>query len=211
MVLSKLVARTCLRISSRPGHILDRQKGLSLVARRWSGHNAMEITPTNFEWTFLKNVLHFWIVIATVPLSVFLAIVNIRANPELTEIPEGYEPRHWEYYKHPVARFMAKYFYSPVELDHEIKLAYFDRTSETLLQKKIHADVKKTMQFYNDHRSSNFIPVHGENFRLARDTVFNKFPYQKSIENTGLEDAYNPNVNDLVPVEGMHAGNLDSK
>lgn len=209
MVLSKLLGHTCPRILAKPNYILDRQKNLSLVLKRWSGHNAMEITPSDLEWKFTKNVLHFWFIIAVVPLSVFLAIINTRANPELSEIPEGYEPRHWEYYKHPITRFMARYVFNPLELDHEVKMARKEKESESAILRKIHAEVKKTMSFYNDHRSSAFIGYLGDSKRIARDVTHFKFQFQKTTENTALEEAYDANVNYVTPTEGMHVGNTD--
>jgi len=40
----------------------------------------------------------------------------------LTDIPEGYEPRHWEYYKHPIRRFFAKYLVQSLDERYEISL-----------------------------------------------------------------------------------------
>ncbi|CAF0867118.1 unnamed protein product [Didymodactylos carnosus] len=40
----------------------------------------------------------------------------------LTEIPEGYEPRHWEYFKHPIKRFLGRYLVQPVDERYEISL-----------------------------------------------------------------------------------------
>lgn len=203
MLLSKFSRPACSKLIALPSD-LRRKAGLGVVLKRWSGHNAMEITPSSFDFQYGKNALHFWTVIAGVPLVVLTMIINTRANPELSEIPEGYQPRHWEYYKHPVARFLARYFFTPVELDHEVELAYYERMSETEIIKSVHRQVRKTMQFYNDHRSGHFLPFYAENVRISRDTVQNKFPIHMSKEGDVIEAAYDPKQNVIAPTEGMH-------
>lgn len=58
------------------------------------------ITPSRFQYTKFKDDLHFFITLGVVPLGLLILCVNIFVGPAtLTEIPEGYEPRHWEYHK----------------------------------------------------------------------------------------------------------------
>jgi NADH dehydrogenase (ubiquinone) 1 beta subcomplex subunit 5 len=43
-------------------------------------------------------------------------------KPELREIPEGYEPKYWEYYRHPIERKFAKWFHYAPEQMYEVHL-----------------------------------------------------------------------------------------
>lgn len=178
---------------------------LIIAPKRWSGHNAMEITPTNIDMKFTNNWLHFYIVITAVPIAVITTIINIRANPELSEVPEGYEPRHWEYYKHPITRFMAKYFFVPNDLDREVLMAAKEDLGQQEIVKHIAAKCESVMKFYNDHRSFHFIPFYAEYFRTGRDEALFKHLYENTQPNTILDLAYDPNTRGVVPTEGYPA------
>lgn len=162
----------------------------NVVPKRYSGHNAMNIEPSNYTWKHMKDMFHFYTLIAAIPIAVITTIINIRANPELTEIPEGYEPRHWEYYKHPITRFLAKYFYEPMELEHELTLALFENRSETGIMKNIELTVENVMKFYNDHRTRYFKPYYGDYVRLGRDEANFLRPHIKTMEGEWLDRAY---------------------
>lgn len=164
----------------------------NLLPKRFSGHNAMNIEPSNYSWKYMKDMIHFYTIIAAVPIVVITTIINIRANPELTEIPEGYEPRHWEYYKHPITRFMAKYFYEPMELEHELQMALLENQAETTIMKKIELTVENVMKFYNDHRTRYFEPYYGEYFRIGRDEANYLRPLIRTLEGENLDQAYEP-------------------
>lgn len=72
------------------------------VVRPMSGHGPrmMEIQPSRFQWNQFKDNLHFYTLIAVIPIGALVLYVNIFIGPaQLTPIPEGYEPKHWEFYK----------------------------------------------------------------------------------------------------------------
>jgi NADH dehydrogenase (ubiquinone) 1 beta subcomplex subunit 5 len=45
----------------------------------------------------------------------------------LTEIPDGYEPRYYEYHKNPIKRFLAQYFFDIPEKAYEEHLNFLYR------------------------------------------------------------------------------------
>lgn len=174
----------------------------NVISKRWSGHNTMEITPSNITWKRFKDTFHFYTLISIVPVIVITTIINIRANPELTEIPEGYEPRHWEYYRHPIARWMAKNLYQPMELEHELHISCQDNNSQTLITKAILREADSMMKFYQDHRSNHFRPYYAESFRIGRDNLNWGVNFTTTNENIHYERAFQEPI---VPIEGYPA------
>lgn len=203
-MLSRLKASMHLAQPLKPIFSSNNYRNLvkqNLTQSRSSGHNAMNIEPSNYGWKHVKDMLHFYLLIAAIPLSVISTIINIRANPELTEIPEGYEPRHWEYYKHPIARWMAKHVYTPMEIEHELQMALLEQISETQIIAKIEKTVDRVMRFHSDSRNRYFRPFYGEYFRIARDTLDESKTTIMSNENIYYDAAFDPKINP-VPIQG---------
>lgn len=161
----------------------------------------MEIEPTNFVWKKFKDTLHFYTLLGGIPAAVIISIISVRANPELTEVPDGYEPRHWEYYRHPIARFVARYVFYPPELEDEMVMHATEDVSENAIVRSVQNKVEEAMRFYNDHRSSYFTPFYAEMFRVARDDEEYGMNFVFSSEGKHYDSAYDPNFNP-VPTEG---------
>ena len=59
--------------------------------------------------------------LGVIPLGAVIMYANIVVGPAtLADIPEGYQPERWEYYKHPIKRWFAKHVYNPPEMTYEI-------------------------------------------------------------------------------------------
>lgn len=74
---------------------------LALVpARQMGGHHLMSIRETRWQWTKFKDLVHFYVLVGVIPLTVFITYVNVFIGPaKLAPIPEGYVPKHWEYHR----------------------------------------------------------------------------------------------------------------
>ncbi|CAF3987069.1 unnamed protein product [Rotaria sp. Silwood2] len=67
--------------------------------------------------------MYYYFLIGLVPTFCVVFYANVFVGQAtLAEIPEGYEPRHWEYYKHPLRRFMARYVVQSFDEHYEIFL-----------------------------------------------------------------------------------------
>lgn len=73
-----------------------------LAAREMSGHGpkVMAIQPSRFQWHKFKDLFHFYAMVGLIPVGLLSFYANVFIGPaELAEIPEGYEPKHWEYHR----------------------------------------------------------------------------------------------------------------
>ena len=65
---------------------------------RSSSHATFPIKPTQWQWQKTKDFLHFYVMLGVIPLSILTFVVNVFVGPATLEpIPEGYEPKYWEY------------------------------------------------------------------------------------------------------------------
>ena len=206
-----MLSRLCAHASMQKNIALvlqqNRAQLQNAMPKRCGGHNTMMIKPTAYDSRFLRNWWHFYVLLIGIPTAVITVIINIRANPELIEIPEGYEPRHWEYYKHPVSRWVAKNMYYPMELEHELIMAHQEYKSEAKILRKLASKVDRVMRFYNDHRSKYFTPAIGADYiRKGREEWSGSITAVIGQPSEVYEEAYKDNT--VIAVEGFKDGPL---
>lgn len=65
-------------------------------------------------------MLHYYILVGAIPCGLVIFLSNVLVGPaQLEPIPEGYVPKHWEYYSHPITRFIARYIHQSPQQDYE--------------------------------------------------------------------------------------------
>jgi len=74
---------------------------LALVPiRNMSGHHLMVIKETRWQWTKFKDLVHYYVLVGVIPLTLLVTYINVFIGPaKLAPIPEGYRPKHWEYHQ----------------------------------------------------------------------------------------------------------------
>lgn len=64
------------------------------------GPRLMPMTPSRFQWHKFKDQIHYFIMVGLIPITAVILYTNIFIGPAtLSEIPENYVPKHWEYHR----------------------------------------------------------------------------------------------------------------
>ena len=104
--------------------------------------------PTHFEWKQHKDHVHFYVTLAVIPIAGILrysSLVIGRPKVELAEIPENYEPEHWEYFPHPMQRFIKSYIHEKPEKTYEVGLHIMNLKNEKRKMNQLEKKMKELM------------------------------------------------------------------
>lgn len=140
--------------------------------RCMSEHHVMEITPSRWQWHKTKDWLHFYFFVGVIPVAAFIFYMNVFIGPAtLQEIPEGYIPKQWEYYRTPVVRFFSRYFYPDIQMEYE-KLLH--KTHVANVKRQLFA-LEKQIQIlireHQDYRYWSYTPSNEQNIIELRKYI----------------------------------------
>uniref|UniRef100_A0A1L8DZQ8 NADH dehydrogenase [ubiquinone] 1 beta subcomplex subunit 5, mitochondrial n=3 Tax=Nyssomyia neivai TaxID=330878 RepID=A0A1L8DZQ8_9DIPT len=137
------------------------------------GHDRhMFITASRFQWHKFKDFLHFYVMLGIIPIVGIVFYTNVFIGPAtLTEIPEGYEPKYWEYYKHPITRFIARYMSTPPQQEYEKYCHHIYEENEKRQVRAVEAKVKDLMRERSDYQAYYYRAVIAKYHRVAKKTA----------------------------------------
>jgi len=120
----------------------------------------MVVKLSDFEKRRAWDEWHYMFCLVSLPFALFVFYCNVFIGPAtLTEIPEGYEPEHWEYYKHPITRGWSYLLDHPEPVEHEMKMSKIYQ--EILWEEKLiwEKKVKELMRDRQDYKAWYFLPM----------------------------------------------------
>jgi len=148
--------------SSRIGQVLARvgiRHGSGGGAGAGGAGRRMVVKQSEYNKRRVLDELHYQVCLVSIPFLTVIFISNvIIGNATLTEIPEGYEPECWEYYKSPITRFWARYLHHPEPVRYEIDLSQFHQWELIKERRAWEKKCKELMKDRQDYKAWFFIP-----------------------------------------------------
>ncbi|KAG9494039.1 hypothetical protein GDO78_001732 [Eleutherodactylus coqui] len=152
---SSLVSRVRPGLRGVPGGsaLLRGVPPASAVPVRFEGHGKrlFEIKATTYYDSRFLKLLKYYLLLAIVPSAVAITLINFFIGPaELAEIPEGYVPKNYEYYEHPITRFIVRCVYKDFQDINEQEMHQIHVISDKRLLRQYENIARKSMRENGD-------------------------------------------------------------
>ncbi|KAL4711542.1 hypothetical protein ACJJTC_000558 [Scirpophaga incertulas] len=131
------------------------------------GHKIMAMQPSRWQWHKFKDMFHFYAMVGLIPVGLILFYCNVYIGPaELTPIPAGYNPKYWEYHRHPVTRFIARYMHCDPQQDYEKFMHFIDEEVQKAKLIRLEKEVIKKMGERSDYQAYYYRPMVNKYLRI---------------------------------------------
>ncbi|XP_064082400.1 NADH dehydrogenase [ubiquinone] 1 beta subcomplex subunit 5, mitochondrial-like [Macrobrachium nipponense] len=165
------------------GNALRAGNCMAIMQREMGSHGPrkMYITASRWQWHKFKDMFHFYVMLGVIPLGAVVLATNIFVGPaQLAPIPEDYTPKHWEYYSHPITRFLARYVYTSYQQDYEKYLHFMFEENEKKQMRLLEKKVEAVMAERGDSQSYHYQPILTKYHKWVREE------FEKNRESRGF-------------------------
>ncbi|XP_045451697.1 NADH dehydrogenase [ubiquinone] 1 beta subcomplex subunit 5, mitochondrial [Melitaea cinxia] len=136
------------------------------------GHKTMALQPSRFQWHKFKDMFHYYLMVGLIPVGAIIFYTNVFIGPaQLTPIPEGYEPKHWEYHRHPITRFIARYIHNNPQQEYEKFMHYIDEEAQKVKLRALEKEVHAKMAERQDYQAYYYRPMVNKYHRIDKRTT----------------------------------------
>ncbi|XP_017781891.1 PREDICTED: NADH dehydrogenase [ubiquinone] 1 beta subcomplex subunit 5, mitochondrial-like [Nicrophorus vespilloides] len=141
----------------------------AILRRTYCDHRTFPLQPSRFQWIKFKDLMYFYIGIGVIPLTIITFVTNVFVGPAtLSDIPEDYTPKYWEYYRNPITRVIARYILSDPQQEYEKYLHCMFEESERAALLKIEEMIKNRMEKKCDYQAYYYRQVLAKYYRIQR-------------------------------------------
>uniref|UniRef100_A0ABM0GTI5 NADH dehydrogenase [ubiquinone] 1 beta subcomplex subunit 5, mitochondrial n=1 Tax=Saccoglossus kowalevskii TaxID=10224 RepID=A0ABM0GTI5_SACKO len=156
-LLSRFLQVSRLRVPLQRANLILQQPTknalVPMIGRGMSGGAArrFEVRPSKYVEKRLWRMVGFYTMLTALPAAVVITYINVFiGEAKLTEIPEGYEPEHWEYHQHPITRWLARYVVGAPQKEYEKFIDYLEIENEKKQLRSQEKQVRRMMRQHGD-------------------------------------------------------------
>lgn len=148
---------------------------VALVQRCMSGGHGprlLPLTPSRWQWHKFKDTAHYYFMVGLIPVGLIVFYANVFIGPaKLAEIPEDHEPKHWEYYRHPITRFIARYLLANPQQEYEKFLHQIYEEDEKAKIRLLEKKIRLKMAERHDYQGYYTRPFDAKYHRISKEAA----------------------------------------
>ncbi|XP_063829620.1 NADH dehydrogenase [ubiquinone] 1 beta subcomplex subunit 5, mitochondrial [Ostrinia nubilalis] len=135
------------------------------------GHQTFALQPSRWQWHKFKDMFHYYAMVGLIPVSLIIFYTNVFIGPaQLEPIPDGYNPKYWEYHRHPITRFIARYLHTNPQQEYEKFLHFIDEEAQKQKLRALENKILQKMGERHDYQAYYYRPMMNKYLRINKKT-----------------------------------------